>query len=251
MLKRGFIAVACLLSGFAQAQIAEIFQSLTTYGTLEVSSLRVIAAQFSTSAKGMINADVAMTQGGVAAKALLATTTQLLEHLQNYGVYSGQGPQICMTINQGEDIDAATKRTNLAIDSFMGQSGDARGKYAAPDYERKRSSNHLEKYCSAQEHNLGICTSQFDGMAVFGSDYSKFARTEQLTEKKAKAGQDFIAAMLPPALPQLASSQCDDACINQGYNVRALNAMASIAALPIAVQLANRTGGKTYLVGER
>lgn len=236
-----------LQSAPAHAQLSDIFSSITKMGGLKTNALRVLTRQISLAEEVNTQANMALTAGSLAARAQLETTSALLNILQEFGPYAGQGPQSCMSVNSGEDITVAAERANQSADIFLGFNADGSGNFPAPEYESRRAANHLKKYCSAQEHNLGLCTSMFDGLAKFGSDYTKFARTDQLTAKQADAGHDFIAAIAPPALIKQPSSGCNEACQIQQYQARSMSAFASMGVLPIATQLANRTGTKTYL----
>lgn len=241
------IALSCSAACAQDGGLSYWITMLHTYEPLKLSSRKVLASQFATAAKGMISGEVAVAQGGMAAKMQLSTTTELLKSFQRYGVYSGQGAQTCMAVNQGEDIDAANARTLAAINAFVGTEGDGRAKYAPSEYERSRSAVHMERYCSAQEHNMGLCVSKFDGMAKFGTDYSKFARTDHLTSKQAKAAGDFVATLVAPAMPKVVSTQCDTACMEDRSRNMRLSALSSMASMPFASQMANRSGVKTYL----
>ncbi|MBL8510055.1 MAG: hypothetical protein JNM52_00290 [Betaproteobacteria bacterium] len=217
------------------------------YRPQEISAWKVATSQIATAEKQIIAVDTALAQGSLASRAQLSATTDLLHRTQQYGIFSGQGAQVCLAVGQRKDVANAGDRANVAQKAYMRDNGDGRGRFTPTEYELERAREQLKRYCSAEEHNLGLCQSSFDAMAGVGGDYQKLARNEQLTTKQAEAAKDFIATAVPAAIPVRAERNCGPACVRATEQLRYLSALSSMAALPMANQMSRRTGVKTNL----
>lgn len=238
------LLVAMNATSVARADVFDIFTVLQQYGTQKQSSIKVLTSQVATAATAQMNADIALAQGSVASKALLSTASDQVEIYRKYSALTGQGAQVCDAVNQRNDLDdIARARDGYA---FMQQSKGGRAAVPQDRYESARLDKRLDAYCSADEHNLGICKSRFDGMAVASTNYNKVVIADQFTTKQLKAAEDFVANLVPPPLPARRASDCDARC--QGLRARAMrvDALASMVAAPMAASLSSRIGQKTF-----
>lgn len=212
----------------------------------KIAAWKVFTSQVATASKALINARTSVLQGEMAAKGSLAGTIEQLELYQSFSAVSGQGAQVCDAISQRDDID----KIALARDSFefvaMPRAG--RTSAAPPSYEVDRSKDQLDAYCSADEHNLGICKSRFDGMASASANFNKIMTADQFTTKQLRSAEDYIANLVPPPLPVRSSANCDVGCQSARMAAMRLDAMSSMVAAPMAMQLSGRIGEKTFAV---
>ena len=228
----------------ARADVFEIFGVLQNYATQKLAASKVLASQISLAATTQINADIALTQGSVAARAILSTTVDQIDAYRSYSGLTGQGAQICDAVNQRNDVDDIAGARSVY--RFTEQRGGGRAAVPPDRYEAARAEKALEAYCSADEHNLGICKSKFDGMNSAASNYSKIALNDQFTKKQLGAAGDFISNLVPPPLPARVAKNCDANCMAlRGKSLR-VEALSSMVAAPLAAGMSNRIGQKTF-----
>ncbi len=243
---RAWVVVILLcVAGVARADVFEIFTILQQYGTQKLSAAKVATAQVSLAATAQINADIALAQGAMAGRALLAMTTEQIESYRNYSVLTGQGAQVCDAVNQRNDVDDIARARGAYLFSNPKDGGRAalpRDRYDAAMLEKR-----LDAYCSADEHNLGLCRSRFDGMNSASTSYTKIVLADQFTGKQAKAAQDFIANLVPPPLPLQRAGDCDPGCQTQRVRAMRVDALASMVAFPMAASLSSHIGQKTFV----
>ena len=220
--------------------------SLVSVLNIEVTGIKVATSQVAVAAKSQINAAVVLAQGGMAARGTLASTLAQIEIYNNFGFESGQGPQTCAALGLRNDIDViAQSRDKLA---FTAMSTAGRASFPLEFYEAQRASGRVAAYCSADEHNLGLCKSRFDGMAGVSTNYSKLSLQDQFTSKHIKAAQDFVAELVPPPMPVRANVVCGNGSGCQAERLAALrvDALSSMIAVSMAAQFSNQVGEKTF-----
>jgi hypothetical protein len=228
----------------ARADVFEIFSVLQQYGTQKQSAIKVLTSQVSTAATMQMNADIALAQGSIASKALLSTTSEQIEIYRRYSALTGQGAQVCDAVNQRNDVDGiASARSAYA---FTQPVNGGRAAVPRDRYESARLDKRLDAYCSADEHNLGLCKSRFDGMAAASTNYNKIVVADQFTGKQLKAVEDFVANLVPPPLPVQRASDCDVRCQMSRARAMRVDALASMVAAPMTASLSSRIGQKTF-----
>lgn len=242
----GLVITAFLLLALqpARAGALAFLMEMLTYGPIKVAGLKVVTSQVATAQKAQITNEVLLANGAMAGRAQLETTIQHIELFRNYGLISGQGPQTCSAINQRNDIEDIENRRNSYAFTAMPTGG--RSSVPREGYEDRRTEQRLDAYCSADEHNLKLCRSRFDGMASASTDYNKLLRADQLTAKQLKAAQEFVANLVPPQLPLQRSAECGAACQTDRASALRSDALASMVAVPMAAQLSSRIGVKTF-----
>lgn len=237
-------ALLFALSSTAHAQLADIFRLMEQYGTQKQGASKVLASQISVAATAQINADIAIAQGAMVGRALLSTTVEQVETYRSFSGLTGQGAQVCDAVSQRNDIDDIDKKRSLY--SFTSQPRAGRSAIPPDRYESTRTERRLDAYCSADEHNLGLCKSRFDGMNTASTNYTKFALADQLTSKQLKAAEDFIANLVPRPSPVRRATECDVGCRTQLVQAMRLDAVSSMVAVPVAASLSGRIGAKTF-----
>jgi hypothetical protein len=243
LLCAGVFAVGFVVTP-AHAGILEILKSLLSGEQGKVSATKVASAQVAMAAKAQINADVTLAQGEMYARGLLTSTVEQLETFRRFNGATGQGVQTCDAINQRNDVDTIARARDAVTFTQMPNGGRAA---LSPDsYEVHRVVARMDAYCSADEHNLGLCKSRFDGMASASTNYNKLITADQFTAKQLKAAQDFVAELVPPPLPQRRNGGCDAGCQSERMGALRVDAMASMVAVPMAAQLAGKIGQKTF-----
>lgn len=210
----------------------------------KIAAWKVFTSQSATAAKAQVNARVSILQGEMAAKGSLAATTEQLELYQAFSALTGQGAQVCSAVNQRNDIDTIA----LARDSFEFVAMPRSGRAAVPasSYEETRAKVQIDAYCTADEHNLGICKSRFDGMAAASANYNKIMTADQFTTKQLRSAEDYIANLVPPPMPARAAKNCDAGCQSARMAALRVDATSSMVAAAMAMQMSSRIGEKTF-----
>lgn len=232
------------VSGVARADVFDIFTVLQNYGTQKLAAAKVLTSQISLAGTTQINADIALTQGAVAARALLSTASDQIDTYRSYSALTGQGAQVCDAVNQRNDVDDIARSREAY--AFTEQRSNGRAAVPRDRYEAGRIEKSLDAYCSADENNLGICKSRFDGMQSASSNYTKISLADQFTTKQLRAAGDFISNLVPPPMPARRAGDCDAACKAQQMRALRADAMASMVAVPLAASMSNRIGQKTF-----
>lgn len=234
--------VTAVMLGVGAASPAFAFTDILAQ---KVASLRVMTSQFATASKAQINARVNLMQAQMGAIGVLASSVEKMEAFQSFSAVTGQGAQVCSAVAQRNDIDVIS----LGRNNYSFVSGVRGGQSSTPadNYEILRSAAQLDAYCTAEENNLGICRSKFDGMAGYSSNFNKLQTAEQLTTKQLEAAKDFVANMVPPP-PKVvtASKNCDSACLSRRLASMQSDAAASMVATSMTMQMANQIGAKTF-----
>lgn len=235
----GAVAVAAFMAVATPPALADVLAQ-------NIVAWKVFTSQVATAAKAQINASATLLQGEMIARGSLAGTVEQLGLYQKFSALTGQGAQVCDAVNQRNDIDTIS----LAREAFEFVAVPRAGRAAvpAPNYEVDRSKNQLDAYCSADEHNLGICTSRFDGMASASSDFNKLMTEDQFTTKQLRSAEEYIANLVPPPLPVRSAANCDAGCQSTRMVAMRLDALSSMIAAPMAMQLSGRIGAKTFAV---
>lgn len=240
-MRRAFVAILAVVAALSAANVHAFEQVLQK----KIAALRVMTSQIATAAKAHINARTSIAQGAMAAQGMLSTTVEQLNQFQAFSALTGQGAQVCDAVAQRNDIDSIS----LARDAFQFVAMANAGRSAVPrdNYEVARASKQLDAYCSADEHNLGLCMSRFDGLANASTDFNKLTGVDQFTNKQLKAAEEYIANLVPAhkTVPQKAAS-CDAACQAVRLAELRANAAASMVAATMAMQLSSRIGEKTF-----
>lgn len=211
----------------------------------KVAALKVMTSQIATAAKAHINARTSIVQAEMAAMGMLSTTVEQLQLFQAFSIVSGQGAQVCDAVAQRNDIDTIS----MARDSYQFVAMPNSGRAAVPrdNYEVARADKQLDAYCSADEHNLGLCTSRFDGMANASTSFNKVMTMDQFTNKQLRAAEDYIANIVPAQrVAARTASSCDVSCQSSRLLALRANAAASMVATSMAMQLSGRIGEKTF-----
>lgn len=239
---RKSLQVAAVVLGIAIAQPALAFTDILSQ---KIASLKVMTSQFATASKAQINAKVNLMQAQMGALGVLASTVEQLEAFQQFSAFTGQGAQVCDAVSQRNDIDAISVGRNSY--SFVSGVRGGQSDTPADNYEALRSKAQLDAYCTAEENNMGMCRSKFDGMAGYSSNFNKLQTSEQLTTKQLEAAKDFVANMVPPP-PKvaMASKNCDSGCLSRRLASMRSDAAASMVATSMTMQLANQIGAKTF-----
>ncbi|SFF31545.1 hypothetical protein [Paracidovorax wautersii] len=233
---------AILVAFLATAGSAHAFTGILDQ---KLSALRVMTSQIATSSKAQINATISIVQGEMGARGVLAGTTEQLDLYRSFSAIGGQGVQMCDAVSQRNDIDTLSR----AQDSyqFVAVANSGRTSARRDNYEIVRAEKQMDAYCSAEEHNLGICKSRFDGMENASSSFNKLMGVDQFTNKQLKAAEEFIANAVPAprAMPQV-SRACDAACKSARVAAMRMDAASSMTAATLAMQLSSRIGAKTF-----
>jgi len=238
-LVRPCVAVAALF--MLAPGTAAAFESVLTQ---KVASWKVFTSQVATAAKAQINARTSVLQGEMAARGSLATSIEQLELYQHYSALTGQGAQVCDAVSQRNDIDSIGRSRDSF--EFVAMPRAGRAAIASADYEVERGKAQLDAYCSADEHNLGVCKSRFDGMASASANFNKIMTADQFTSKQLRSAEDYIANLVPPPVPVRAAAQCDVGCQSARMAALRLDAVSSMVAAPMAMQMSGRIGAKTF-----
>lgn len=232
------VLVACLVT-------TSPAQAFTGILDQKLSALRVMTSQIATSSKAQINATINIVQGEMAARGVLSGTTEQLDLYRSFAAIGGQGAQMCDAVSQRNDIDTLSR----AQDGYQFVAVPNAGRTTArrDNYEVVRAEKQMDAYCSAEEHNLGICKSRFDGMDNASSSFNKLMGMDQFTSKQLKAAEEFIANAVPaPRLMPQASKSCDAACKGARLAAMRMDAASSMTAATLAMQLSGRIGAKTF-----
>lgn len=230
--------------GLSIKDFAGIFTGLIWIKQRQVMSWKVADAQIAAATKAQVNSSIALAQGKVGGTATLESTAQQIDTYRQFSAVVGQGAQVCDASSQRNDIDRiGTARDQYA---FANMANGGRAAYPAADYEVKRSADRLDLYCSADEHNLGLCRSRFDGMATASTSAPKVGLPDQYTHKQLKAASDYIANLVPAPVPTRGASTCDAGCQAARLAALRVEATSSMVAVPTAARLAGRIGEKTF-----
>lgn len=246
------LAVGCLVlgsffyTGAAHAGLFDIIAALANLGTQKLSAIKVATAQIAVSANEQKKVDIALAEGAMKARAMLSTTVEQLETYRRYSHQSGQSVQVCDAVNQRDDLNSVADARQAY--SFASPKRAGRADVSSDGYEEKLLDKRLDAYCSADEHNLGLCQSRFDGMAAASSDYAKIILPDQYTTKQVAAAQDYIANLVPPPLVQIQKGRCESACQIARIQAMRVDALSSMVAVPVAVNLSSRIGVKSFAV---
>lgn len=214
-------------------------------GNQKIASYKVMTAQFAAASKAAITNLQRVAEGEMAALSIQAS---LLDQMMIYRQYSplvGQGAQVCDAVNNNSDIDIIS-RSRPRIE--MGNLSTAgRPKIDPSNYIATRVKDQLENYCTADEHNLGLCRAKFDGMAAAASDFGKLMDKELFTSKELKASNDFVANMVPPPAPKVSKNNCKtSSCLELVAAARSMDAFGGLVANSYASVFSSRVGTKSY-----
>ena len=212
----------------------------------KMAARKVFTSQVATASKAVINARTSLLQGEMAARGSLATTIEQLELYQTFSSLTGQGAQVCDAVNQRNDIDTIA----LARDAveFVAVTLSGRAPVSPQNYEVDRSKEQLDAYCSADEHNLGLCRSRVGGMASASANFNKLMTAEQFTTQQLRSAENYIANLVPPPMPVQSGAACDVGCRSARMAAMRVDALSSMVAAPMAMQLSGRIGEKTFAV---
>ncbi len=250
-LKKWLMGVVFLVA--ASAATADVLSfmlgsvtALVNVLNIGVSGLKVATSQVAVAAKAQINADIVVAQGAMAARGTLASTLEQIAVYNNFGFESGQGPQTCAAVGLRDDVDVISQSREKLAFTAMATAG--RAPFQREFYETQRATSRMGAYCSADEHNLGLCKSRFDGMAGISTNFGKLSLQPQFTSRHIKAAEDFVAELVPPPLPLRANVSCESGSACQGERVAAMrvDALSSMVAVSMAAQLSSRVGEKTF-----
>lgn len=210
----------------------------------KVSGYKVLTSQISVAAQQKINSAKRMAEAQMAAIALMASSIEQLEVFKDHSPMMGQGAQVCDAVNQRSDI---TRIADVRKAYDVGNVRNAgRANFPANNYVGARIKQQLEDYCTADQHNLGLCRARADGMASASTDYTQLDVAEQFTNKQLKASNDFIANIVPGPSFVGFSGKCGPKCESVIASAKQMDSISSMAAFGLATQFSNRIGNKTY-----
>lgn len=103
------------------------------FGKIKVTALKTMTSQVATAAKAQINADIAMTQGEMAAIGSMETTKQQLKVYQDFSALTGQGVNPCQQLATQTQVTLASGQAiSLAADAISHLAA-APGRYGNPE----------------------------------------------------------------------------------------------------------------------
>lgn len=208
-----------------------------------ISGYKVLTTQISASTKQVLQGAKRVAEAQMASLAAVASTIEQMELFKDFGITMGQGAQVCDAVNQHADI---SRLADLLSAYEIGRVNNAGRPNIGPEnYTQARVKQQLTDYCSADQHNLGICRSKYDGMAALSTDYAGLEIQDQLTKKQLKAVNDFVGNLVPPPAPQY-TGKCGPSCQSASAMGKQLDTFSSMAALGISAPFTNRIGAKTY-----
>lgn len=211
----------------------------------KIASYKVLTTQYKTKATAIINNMKRVAEAQMGALAMLNSSVAQMELYKEYSPIGGQGAQTCDAVNQSTDITRIARlrqQYDLGNVSSAGQMAFNPTKYVQAQVKEQ-----LDKYCTADQHNLGLCRAKYDGMAGASSNYASLMQHEQFTVKQLEAANHFIANLLPaPAPLSLAQKSCGARCDEVAHAYAEQNSFSSLVAHSFASNFGNRVGTKTY-----
>lgn len=239
------LVLAALACGISSTALASSVDEATL--KQKIGALKVMTQQFATAAKTSIESAQRLAEAQIASVAYMNTTIGQMEVYQSFNPYTGQGPKFCDAVSNSKDIVAiSTKRDNFDL----GNTNRAGRTKVAPDrYSELRVKSNLDKYCTADQHNLGICRARFDGLNGASSNYSKLAEIEQFTKGQFEAANEFIANLVPVPSKEIMTKKggnCGVGCENAYVNAMQADAFSSMVAFGAKSSFSSQIGTKTF-----
>ena len=212
----------------------------------KIAAWKVIASQVAIGDRAIITASQRIDQARMAALGSLQQSLSQLEIFRSYGAFTGQGAQVCAAALNRNDINRIGDR--MAVLDFVSMPQRGRLNVKPDNYTVAMVNEQLEKYCSADMHNLGICQTRFDGGVAVSMSYARINAAEQLTTQQLEGTKAFIANMVPPGqvVNTRSSGQCNAECIQSRVRGMRADAISSLVAVPMAEHFASRVGASTY-----
>lgn len=216
-----------------------------SFGNQKIASFKVMAAQFSSASKAAITNLQRVAEGEMAALSMRLSMLDQLEVYRQFSPLVGQGAQVCDAVNNNSDIDIISRtRTRYEMGNL---STAGRLKIDPANYVSTSVKEQLNNYCTADQHNMGLCRAKFDGMAAASSDFSKLMHKELFTAKDLNASNAFVANMVPPPAPKLTKNRCKtNSCMELASASRSMDAFGGLVAHSYTSVFASRVGTKTY-----